>query len=87
MLPVAACAFGICLGLNLNVLVLIPITLAVLATSLTSAHLAGQGLFEGAATALLQAVSCQAGYVVGLTAREPVSHLLMRLKVRQSKRV
>ena len=87
MLPVATCAFGIYLGLNFNVLMLIPVTLAGLAVFETSASLAGQGFIEGVATALLYVFLCQAGYMLGLTAREPFSQLLIRLKFRQSKRV
>ncbi len=87
MLPVAACAFGIYLGVNLSVRVLIPITLAVLVTFGTSAYLQGKGIFGEATTALLCVFLCQAGYMLGLTAREPLSQLLVRLKFRQSKRV
>lgn len=87
MLPVAICAFGIYLGLNFNVLILIPVTLAGFAVFETSASLAGQGFIMGAATALLHVFLCQAGYMLGLTAREPLRQLLVRLKFRQSKRV
>lgn len=84
MLPVAACALGICLGLNFNVFILVPATIAVVTTVGISANLAGQGFVEGVTAVVLHASLCQVGYVFGITARESLSSLLTRLKLRQS---
>jgi hypothetical protein len=87
MLALLACCAGIYLGLHFNILALLPFTLlgagAFIASSLTS----GQGLLESFASLIIPMIAVQAGYMLGLTARESYAHLLVRLKIGQSRRV
>jgi hypothetical protein len=83
MLTILACLAGVLLGLTLNVLVLLPATLA--GALVYSFLQPGQGF--GNVAFLVPAVSLQAGYMIGLTARDMVAQLLARLNIAQSKRV
>lgn len=87
MLALLACCAGIYLGLHFNILALLPFTLlgagAFIASSLTS----GQGLLESFGSLIIPMIAVQAGYMLGLTARESYAHLLVRLKIGQSRRV
>jgi endonuclease/exonuclease/phosphatase (EEP) superfamily protein YafD len=87
MLPLAACAFGIYLGMNFNVVVLAAASLACTILLGLVAYSSGAGLFDGATWAILNIFVCQAGYMLGLTAREPVAQFMSRMKIRQSKRI
>jgi hypothetical protein len=87
MLPFAACAFGIYLGMQFNVILLAAVSLAIMALASALAVLSGAGGLEAATTAVLNVFLCQAGYMLGLTAREPIAQLMTRIRLRQSERV
>jgi hypothetical protein len=85
MLIILACLAGVLLGLTFNVFVLFPVTIAgILAYALLSQ---GQGFGPATAAILIPAISLQAGYMIGLTGRDTIAHLLARLNIAQSKRV
>jgi hypothetical protein len=82
MLALLACSIGLYVGLRLNVLALLPLSMLgsgayiLVYWSAGSLHSAGQ---------LIPALfAIQLGYFLGLTARESYRHLLVRLKIGQS---
>jgi hypothetical protein len=87
MLPLLACGAGIYLGLNFNVLVLLPLSLAGAGALIFASWSSGQSLIENFGLVLFPLISMQAGYVLGLTARDAYAHLLARLNLVQSKRI
>ena len=87
MLPLLACAVGIYLGLHFNILVLVPFSLLGTGAYVASSLASGQSLFGSLAIALFPIISLQAGYMLGLTARETYGQLLSRLNIGQSKRI
>jgi hypothetical protein len=87
MLPLIACSAGFYLGLHFNVLVLLPFSILGAGAYILSPWAAGQSLFDSAAVLCFPMISIQAGYMVGLTARETYRQLLGRLNIRQSKRI
>jgi hypothetical protein len=87
MLPLLSCGAGIYLGLNFNVLILLPLSLFGAAAFIFASWSSGLGLYESLGAALLPLISAQAGYMVGLTARDAYGHLLARLNLAQSKRI
>jgi hypothetical protein len=52
-----------------------------------SSWTSGQSLFDSAGMILFPLISVQAGYMLGLTARETYGQLLARLNVGHSKRI
>ena len=87
MLPLLACCAGIYLGLYFNILVLLPFSLLGTGAYIASSLAAGHGLTESAGSLIVPMILVQAGYMLGLTAREAYAHLLVRLKIGQSRRV
>ena len=87
MLPLLACAVGVYLGLHFNILVLVPFSLLGAGAYVASSLASGQNLFESLAFVLFPIISLQAGYMLGLTARETYGQLLARLNIGQSKRI
>jgi hypothetical protein len=87
MLALLACGAGIYLGLHFNILALLPFTLLGAGAFIASSFASGQNLAESFGSLLIPMVAVQAGYMVGLTARETYAHLLERLKLGQSRRV
>lgn len=87
MLPLIACAVGVYLGLYFNILVLVPFSLLGAGAYLVSPWASGQNLFDSFVTVLFPIISLQAGYVLGLTARETYAQLLARLNIGQSRRI
>lgn len=85
MLSFLACALGIYLGLHFNVLLVVPVTLVGGAAIFVCSSLSGGSLLEGASATVFPIIFCQAGYMVGLTARDIYGQLLARLKIRHSK--
>jgi hypothetical protein len=85
MLIILAAVAGALLGLSFNVAIVLPVTLAgaVAYGILASAR----GLDALALPIVLNAVALQAGYVIGLTGRDLLAQILIRLKIAQSKRV
>ncbi len=87
MLPLLACGAGIYLGLNFNILVVLPFSILGAGAYIFSSWAAGQSLLESAAILWLPMISVQAGYMIGLTARDTYGQLLARLNISQSKRI
>jgi len=87
MLPLLACIAGIYLGLYFNILVLLPFSILGAGAYIVSAWAAGQGVFDSAVVLLFPMIAIQAGYMIGLTARDPLGQLLARLNTGQSKRI
>jgi hypothetical protein len=86
MLLLIACGAGIYLGLNFNVLALLPFSILGAGAFIFSSCSSGRSLFELAGVLLVPLISVQAGFVLGLTARETYGRLLTRLNIGQSKR-
>ena len=87
MLPLLACAAGIYLGLHFNILVLLPFSLLGAGAYIFSPWAASQSLIDSATVLLFPMVSVQAGYMLGLTARESYMQLRTRLNIGHSKRI
>jgi hypothetical protein len=86
MLLLLACGVGIYLGLNFSVLVLL--VLSFLGTgAFTLSFWSGTGSFDAFRDVFLPLFSAQAGYMLGLTARDTYGHLLTWLNIGQSKRI
>ncbi len=86
MLLLVACGVGIYLGLNFSVLVLLPLSFFGVGAFILSFS-SGSGFSEGFRDVLVPLFSAQAGYMLGLTARDTYGHLLARLNIAQSKRI
>ena len=87
MLVLLACGAGIYLGLHFNFLILLPFSALGAGAFLFSSWASDRSLFDSAALLLLPIIAIQAGFMLGLTARESYGHLLARLNIGQSKRV
>jgi nitric oxide reductase large subunit len=87
MLPLLACGAGIYIGLHFNILALLPFSILGAGAYMVSSWAAGQSLFDSAAVLLVPMILIQAGYMLGLTARETYGQLLARLNIGQSKRI
>jgi hypothetical protein len=85
LLLIAACGAGIYLGLNLNILVLVPFSLLGAGAFMFSSWSSEQSLFDSAGVLLVPLISVQAGFMIGLTARATYAQLLARLNIGQSK--
>jgi hypothetical protein len=85
MLHLAACALGIFMGLHFNVRALIPVTFIGVALLGTFAASSGQSLSDGLVITAANVLLCQAGYMLGLTARAAVAQGLGRLTYDRSK--
>jgi len=83
----AMCLIGILIGLNYNVLAVVPATLAAILISCLGATASGDTFSAIVLTALLSAIGLQAGYMIGLTARGMHAQLIARFGSPQSKRV
>ena len=87
MLPLLACGAGIYLGFHFNILALLPFTALGAGAYVFSSWQAGQSLFDSAGALLFPIILVQAGYMIGLTAREFYARLLARLHIGQSERI
>jgi hypothetical protein len=87
MLPLLACCAGLYLGLHFNILVLLPFTVLGAGAFIFSSWTSFQSLFDSASILLFPIISVQAGYMLGLTARETYGQVLARLNIGQSKRI
>lgn len=87
MLPLLACGAGIYLGLYFNILVLLPFSMLGAGAYIVSSWAAGQSVFDSSLVLLLPIIAIQAGYMIGLTARDAFGQLLARLNTGQSKRI
>jgi nitric oxide reductase large subunit len=87
MLPLLACGAGVYLGLYFNILVLLPFSVLGAGAFIVSSWASGQSFFDSAALLLFPIIAVQAGFMLGLTAREAYGQLLVRLNIGQSRRV
>jgi hypothetical protein len=87
MLPLIACIAGCYLGLNFSILAVLPFSVLGAGAYILSPLAAGQNWLDTVTILLLPIMSIQAGYIVGLTAREPYGQLLERLNIGQSKQI
>jgi hypothetical protein len=87
MLTLLACAAGIYLGLHFNILVVLPFSILGAGAFIVSGWGAGQSLSDSASTLLFPMILVQAGYMLGLTARETYGQLLARMNIGQSRRI
>jgi hypothetical protein len=87
MLVVLACGFGIYVGLHFNVLALLPLSFLGAGALIFSSWSSAYSFSEGVVVLILPFFALQAGYMIGLTAREAYGHLRARFKIAQSKRV
>lgn len=85
MLSFVACGAGIYIGLYFNVLSLLPFSVLGAGAYVASSWVSGQSLSLPAI--LFPLIAVQAGYMLGLTARETFGQLLARFNIGQSKRV
>jgi hypothetical protein len=86
MLPLLACIAGIFLGLYFNVLVLLPISLLGTAIILFGNWSSGLSFYANIGDLLFLFISVQAGYMLGLTGRDALGHILARYHAAQSNR-
>jgi hypothetical protein len=84
---ILACGAGVYIGLYFNVLALFPFTVLGASAFIMSAWASGQSPLDSAITLVPPLISCQAGYMLGLTARGVYGQLLSRLNFGQSKQV
>jgi hypothetical protein len=87
MLPLLACGAGVYLGLHFNILVILPFSVLGAGAFIFSSWASGQSFFDSASVLLLPIILVQAGYMLGLTARETYGQLLARLNIGQSKQI
>jgi len=87
MLPLLACAAGLYLGLHFNILVVLPFSRLGAGACIVSGWASGQSFFESASILLFPMILVQAGYILGLTARETYGQLLARMNIDQSRRI
>jgi hypothetical protein len=87
MLPLLACAAGIYLGLHFNILVVLPFSILGAGAFIASGWASGQSLSETVSVLLFPMILVQAGYMLGLTARETYGQLLARMNIGQSRRI
>ena len=77
---------GIFLGLHHEVLVLIPVTLGAALICSLAAMLDGQSVLSSLVAIIIPAVALQGGYMIGMTGRDPIHHILARISGGQSRR-
>jgi hypothetical protein len=87
MLPLLACGAGVYLGLHFNILVLLPFSVLGAGAFIFSSWASGQSFFDSSSVLLLPIFLVQAGFMLGLTARETYGQLLARLNIGQSKQI
>ena len=87
MILILACGAGIYLGLHFNILVLLPFSILGVGAFIFSSWSSEQSFFDSAGVLLVPLISVQAGFMLGLTARETYGQLLARLNISQSKRI
>jgi hypothetical protein len=87
MLPLIACGAGVYLGFHFNILVLLPFSALGAGAFIFSSWASGQSFLDSASILLFPLISVQAGYMLGLTARETYGQLLARLNIGHSKRI
>ena len=79
ILPLLACGAGVYLGLYFNLLALLPFSVLGGGAYLLSAWSSGQSFVQSAWSLVLPIISLQAGYMIGLTARDAYRQVRGRL--------
>ena len=87
MLPLLACGAGVYIGLHFSILALLPFSLLGAGAFFVSSWASGRSLVDSATILLVPMIAIQAGYMLGLTARETYGQLLARLNIGQSKHI
>jgi hypothetical protein len=87
MLLLIACGAGIYLGLHFNILVLLPFSILGAGAFIFLSWPSEQSVFDSAGVLLVLLISVQAGFMLGLTARETYRQLLARLNIGLSRRI
>lgn len=87
MLPLIAFGVGVYLGLQFNIMILLPFSAVAAGVFIFSSWASGGGYSDSANLLLLPLVFVQAGYMVGLTARELYGQVRIRLNIGQTKRI
>jgi hypothetical protein len=87
MLPLLACGAGVYLGLYFNILVILPFSVFGAGAFIFSSWGTGHGFIASVGALLFPLVAVQAGYILGLTARENYGQLRARLNIGQSTQV
>jgi hypothetical protein len=75
---------GIFLGLQHQILVLIPVTLGAAITFSIATMLDGQSVSSSLLAAIIPALALQGGYMIGVTGRDPIRQILARFSARLS---
>jgi hypothetical protein len=83
---IVAGSVGIFLGLHQRILVLIPVTLGAAIVCSLVAMFDGLSFVSSLVALVMPAVALQGGYMIGMTGRDPIHQILIRLRGRQSKR-
>jgi hypothetical protein len=86
MLSLVVFGASVYLGLYFNIAILLPFSLAAGALFLLSGP-AAQGFIDNVKLLMPPLILVQAGYMVGLTAREFYGQLRVRLNIGQTKRI
>jgi hypothetical protein len=87
MLALLVFGFGIYTGLHFNVLALLPLSFLGAGAYIFSSRSSGYAFSESFVLLLLPLFALQAGYMIGLTARNAYGHLRARVTIAQSKRI
>ena len=87
MLPLFVCIAGIFLGLYFNVLALLLVCLIGTTIFVLISLSFGLSIYFGFPDLLFPLILGQAGYMLGLTARDAYGHILARLHAAQSNRI
>ena len=74
---------GIFLGLQHQILVLIPVTLGAAITFSIATMLDGQSVSSSLLAAIIPALALQGGYMIGVTGRDPIRQILVRFSARR----
>ncbi|MBR0697755.1 hypothetical protein [Bradyrhizobium lablabi] len=85
ILTLLACGAGLYLGLHFNILALLPFSVLGAGAFIVSSWSAGETPMHSAGLIILPLIGVQAGYFLGLIARETYGNLIVRLKLWQSR--
>lgn len=84
MLLVGLCGVGFLAGLCCNVLVLLPLSMLAVLLVVATAWFSGLGAYG--LDIVMNVIVCQAGYMVGLTSRDPLAGVMARIGTAPSNR-
>jgi hypothetical protein len=78
MLLTISCLVGIFFGLYYNIFALVPLTLAAIFVCLAGATVHGETISFASFQALAAACGLQGGFMIGLTGRDVLGHIVSR---------